>query len=196
MSDHTLPVIHLVRHGETEWSRTGRHTGRTDLPLTPRGEENARRLGDRLRALTVARVFTSPLIRAKRTAELAGFPDAEVDADLTEWHYGLYEGRTTAEIVAARPGWNVFLDGGGPGGETTADVLARVDRVIARVREVNADVLLFSSGHLLRVLAARWVGLDATAGRLFALSTGAVSQLGYDHDLNEPVIRLWNDAGP
>lgn len=194
MSAHTLPVVHLVRHGETEWTRSGQHTGRTDLPLTPRGEDDARQLGDRLRGLTVARVFTSPLIRAKRTAELAGFPDAEVDADLMEWHYGEYEGRTTAAITRDRPGWTVFADGG-PGGETPADVADRADRVIARVRAVNADVLLFSSGHLLRVLAARWVGLDAAAGRLFALSTGTISRLGYDHDLTEPVIRLWNDAG-
>ena len=191
-----LPVVYLVRHGETAWSLSGQHTGRTDLPLTPRGEENARRLGERLRGRSFARVFTSPLQRAARTCELAGFgAAAQVDPDLREWDYGAYEGRKTADILRESPGWQLFRDGC-PGGERPADVGARADRAIARWRAVEGDVLVFSSGHLLRVAAARWLGLDPSAGRYFLLSTATLSLLGYEHGKEEPVIRLWNDARP
>lgn len=189
----SLPVVYLVRHGETEWAVAGRHTGRTDIPLTARGEDDARRVGERLAGRSFARVWTSPAIRARRTCELAGYGTvAEPDPDLWEWDYGEYEGRTAADIRAARPGWQVFADGC-PGGESPAAVAARADRVIARVCGVPGDVLLFSSGHILRVLAARWLGLGPAAGALFLLGTGAVCILGHDHDRSEPAVRLWND---
>jgi len=189
----TLPVIHLARHGETAWSLTGQHTGLTDLPLTERGERNGRRLGERLAGLTFAKVFTSPLQRAARTCELAGFGSvAEVDRDLVEWNYGKYEGLRTAEIRAKHPDWQLFRDGC-PGGELPDQVGARADHVVSRVRAIRGDVLIFSSGHLLRVLAARWLGLEAAAGRFFTLVTASVSVLGYENSLSQPVIRLWND---
>jgi probable phosphoglycerate mutase len=189
-----LPVIYLARHGETAWSLSGQHTGRTDLPLTERGERNASRLGQRLRGSTFARVFTSPLQRAARTCELAGFRAmAEIDVDLLEWDYGDYEGRRTAEIHAERPDWQLFRDGC-PGGESPDQVGARADRAVSRVRAVQGDVLLFSSGHFLRVFAARWLGLEPAGGRYFLLSTASLSALGYEHDLAEPVIRLWNET--
>jgi broad specificity phosphatase PhoE len=189
-----LPVIHLARHGDTAWSVSGQHTGRTDLPLTERGERNARSLGERLRGRKFARVFTSPLQRAMRTCELAGFSGAaEEDPDLVEWDYGEYEGRRTAEIHAERPGWLLFRDGC-PGGEAPDQVGARADRVIARLRAVGGDVLLFSSGHFLRVLTARWLGLDVAAGAYFVLGTASLSTLGYEHDRTEPAIRLWNET--
>jgi probable phosphoglycerate mutase len=189
-----LSVVYLARHGETAWSLSGQHTGRTDLPLTERGERNARALGERLRGMTFAKVFTSPLQRAARTCELAGFGDAaEIDPDLVEWDYGQYEGRRTAEIHTERPDWQLFRDGC-PGGESPDQVGARADRVVSRVRAVNGDVLLFSSGHFLRVLASRWLGLDAAAGRLLLLSTASLSALGYEHHQTEPVIRLWNET--
>ena len=191
----TLPAIYLARHGETAWTLSGQHTGLTDLPLTERGERNARRLEERLRGLTFARVFTSPLQRATRTCELAGFGAlAEIDRDLLEWNYGEYEGRRTADILADRPGWQLFRDGC-PGGESPGQVGARADRVVKRVRAVKGDVLLFSSGHFMRVLAVRWLGLGAAAGRYFLLSTGSLGMLAYEHhSLSEPVIRLWNDT--
>jgi broad specificity phosphatase PhoE len=190
----TLPVTYLARHGETAWSLTGQHTGLTDIPLTERGEHNARRLGERLAALTFAQVFTSPLRRAFRTCELAGFAAvATVDPDLVEWNYGEYEGRRSAEIRAERPDWLLFRDGC-PGGETPVDVGVRADRVVSRVRAVQGDVLLFSIGHFLRVLAARWLGVEPAAGRFFLLSTASLSALGYEHDLTQPVVRLWDDT--
>jgi broad specificity phosphatase PhoE len=190
----SLPNIYLARHGETAWSLSGQHTGLTDIPLTERGERNARRLGERLRGLVFAQVFTSPLVRAHRTCELAGFAaQAQADSDLVEWNYGDYEGKTTEEIHRGRPDWQLFRDGC-PGGESLAEISARADRVVARVRAVGAEVLLFSSGHFLRVLAARWLALSASGGRYLALSTATLSMLGYEHTLNEPVIRLWNDA--
>jgi broad specificity phosphatase PhoE len=189
-----LPVIYLARHGETAWSLTGQHTGLTDLPLTERGEQNAHALGERLIGVNFAKVFTSPLQRATRTCELAGFGAvAEVDRDLLEWNYGQYEGRRTAEIHAERPDWRLFRDGS-PGGESPDQVGARADGVLRRVRAVRADVLLFSSGHFLRVLAARWLGLGPAAGRYLLLSTASLSALGYEHNLGQPVIRLWNDT--
>ena len=190
----TLSVIYLARHGETAWTLSGQHTGLTDIPLTPRGERNARRLQDRLRGLQFAKVFTSPLQRALRTCDLAGFGSlAELDHDLVEWDYGEYEGRITAEIHKERPGWRLFRDGC-PGGETAKDVAERADRIITRLRRVNGNVLIFSSAHFLRVLAARWLGLAPEMGRCFVLSTASVSALGYEHDLSEPVVRLWDDT--
>jgi probable phosphoglycerate mutase len=187
-------MVYLARHGETDWSLAGRHTGRSDVPLTPRGERNATRLGERLRGLAFARVLTSPLQRAARTCALAGFGAlAVVDTDLVEWNYGAYEGLRTAEIRASRPGWRLFHDGC-PGGETAAEVGARADRVVGRVRAVPGDTLIFSSGHLLRVLAARWLGLEPAAGSYFVLGTASLSALGYEHDRSEPVIRLWDDT--
>ena len=191
----TLPIIYVARHGETAWSLSGQHTGLTDLPLTERGERNAVRLGERLKGLPFAKVLTSPLQRAMRTCELAGFGvRAEIDRDLLEWNYGEYEGRRTAEILADRPDWQLFRDGC-PGGESPGQVGARADRMVKRVRAVNGDVLIFSSGHFLRVLAARWLGLQPAAGRFFLLSTGSLGMLAYEHhSLSEPVIRLWNDT--
>jgi broad specificity phosphatase PhoE len=188
-----LPLIYLARHGETAWSLSGQHTGLTDLPLTDRGAQNASRLKERLRGLTFAKVFTSPLRRAVQTCELAGFgPVAEIDRDLVEWNYGAYEGRRTVDIHRERPDWLLFRDGC-PGGETPAEVGARADRVIARVRAANGDVLLFSSGHFLRTLTARWLGLGPSAGRYFQLSTASLSILGFEHQ-SDPVIRLWNET--
>jgi len=188
-----LPTLYIARHGETAWSLSGQHTRLTDLPLTERGQSNARRLGNQLRGRSFAHVFTSPLQRARRTCELAGFgAEAEVDRDLLEWNYGDYEGLRTAEIHAKRPGWELFRDGC-PGGESAGDVGARADRMVDRVRAVQQDVLIFSSGHFLRVLAARWLGLEPEAGRYFLLSTASLSALSYEHDLSQPVIQLWND---
>lgn len=190
----TLPVVYLARHGETAWSRTGQHTGRTDLPLTPRGEDHARRLGPRLANHAFARVYTSPLQRAARTCELAGFKEvAVIDDDLCEWDYGQYEGRRSAEIRAERPEWDLFRDGC-PGGEVPDQVGKRAARVVERVRAAPGDVLLFSSGHLLRIFAARWLGLEASAGRYLLLDTASLSILGYEHNRREPAIRRWNDT--
>ena len=189
-----LPIVYLARHGETAWSLSGQHTGRTDLPLTERGERNARQLGERLQGLAFAKVFTSPLQRAARTCELAGFGKvAQIDRDLVEWDYGQYEGRRSAEILAENPNWQLFWDGC-PGGEKPDQLGDRADRVVLRLRAVTGNVLLFSSGHFLRVLAARWLGLEPAAGRFFMLSTASLSALGYEHNLSEPVIRLWDDT--
>jgi probable phosphoglycerate mutase len=189
-----LPAVYLARHGETAWSLSGQHTGLTDLPLTARGERNARRLGERLAGRTFAKVFASPLQRAAKTCELAGFGGAAVvDPDLVEWNYGDYEGKKTAEILKERPGWRLFRDGC-PGGESVAQIGARADRVLARLRAVGGDVLVFSSGHILRVLAVRWLGLPPSDGRLLLLSTASLSILGYEHEKDEPALRLWNDA--
>lgn len=190
----TFPILYVVRHGETEWSLSGRHTGLTDLPLTRRGEREAEGLRGRLQGMTFGRVLTSPLQRAARTCELAGFGGvAERDPDLVEWDYGRYDGRRTSEIRAEHPGWNVFRDGC-PGGEMPEQVGARADRVAGRVRAIPGDVLIFSSGHFLRVLAARWLGLEAAAGRHFVLGTAGLGALGYEHDRSEPVMRLWNQV--
>ena len=187
-----FPTATLVRHGETAWSLSGQHTGRTDLPLTPHGEELAQGLAERLRGGDFARVFTSPLQRAARTCELAGFGGVAERSDaLLEWDYGDYEGKTTKEILAERPGWQLFRDGC-PNGETASDVGARVDALIEQIRGLDAPVLLFSSAHVLRVLAARWLGLPPDGGRLLVLGTGSLSRLGYEHDRSEPVIQMWN----
>ena len=188
-----LPIVYLARHGETAWTISGQHTGLTDLPLTERGERNARRLKERLRGVTFAKVFTSPLQRVTRTCELAGFGAvAEIDRDLLEWNYGEYEGRLTADIQRERPDWQLFRDGC-PGGESPNEVGVRADRVLQSVRAVAGDVLLFSSAHFLRVFAARWLGLEVAIGRCFMLSTASLSALGYEHNLSQPVIRLWDD---
>jgi probable phosphoglycerate mutase len=196
------PIVALARHGETEWSLSGQHTGLTDLPLTANGEEQARRLGVRLRGMAFARVLTSPLQRAARTCELAGFgANAETDPDLVEWDYGDYEGIRTAEILRTSPGWQLFRDGC-PGGESPEDAGVRADRVIDRLRGAEGDVpgggpgdiIVFSSSHFSRVLAARWLGLPPGAGAYFILNTASLSLLGYEHDQTEPTIRLWNDT--
>jgi probable phosphoglycerate mutase len=180
----------LLRHGATEWSLSGQHTGRTDIPLLEVGREQARGAGELLRDMKFALVLTSPLRRARETCALAGF-DGEPDPDLLEWDYGAYEGLTTAEIQAERPGWSLWTDGviGGEGG---ADVGRRVDRVIQRARLVEGDTLCVAHGHVLRVLAARWLGLPPAGGRLFALGTGTVSILGWERDT--PVVSLWNEG--
>lgn len=189
-----LPLVYLARHGETAWSLSGQHTGLTDLPLTDQGERNARWLGERLTGLPFRAVFTSPLQRARRTCELAGFGAfADIDRDLLEWNYGEYEGRRTAEIRVERPDWLLFRDGC-PGGESPEQIGARADRIVKRIRAVAGDVLLFSSGHFLRVLTARWVGLAPAAGQHFLLTTASLSVLGYEHNLSEPVIRLWDET--
>nr|WP_294848410.1 histidine phosphatase family protein [uncultured Sphingomonas sp.] len=188
-----LPVVTMVRHGETEWSRTGRHTGRTDIPLTAEGRDAALLLRDRLPAGPYAEVRCSPSSRAQDTCRLAGFGDVMIiDEDLAEWDYGEFEGRTTMEIQMGRPGWDIFRDGC-PGGERAADVGARVDRVIRIIRVLDAPCLLFSSAHTMRVMGARWIGLPPEGGALFTLDTATISALGYDHDLTEPAIKRWND---
>jgi broad specificity phosphatase PhoE len=188
-----LPIVFLARHGETAWTLSGQYTGLTDLPLTERGERNARRLEERLRGLSFAKVFTSPLQRARRTCELAGVgPVAEIDRDLVEWNYGDYDGRHSAEIHREHPDWILFRDGC-PGGESPNDVGARADSAIKRVRAIEGNVLLFSSCHFLRVFAARWLGLEPAAGRFFLLSTASLSALSYEHNLSQPAIRLWDD---
>jgi broad specificity phosphatase PhoE len=193
-TESKLPLVYLARHGETAWTISGQHTGLIDLPLTERGERNARRLGKRLTGLPLARVFTSPLRRASRTCELAGFGAvAEVDGDLVEWNYGAYEGMTPAEIDQQRPDWELFRDGC-PGGESVMDVADRANGVIDRLRAIDGNVLLFSSRHFLDVFAARWLGLDPAAGRYFFLGTAALSIVGYNHGLHNPVVRLWNDC--
>jgi broad specificity phosphatase PhoE len=189
----SLPRVYLARHGETAWTISHQHTGRTDIPLTARGEANARSLGERLRGETFELVFVSPLGRARRTCELAGFgAQARSEADLLEWDYGAYEGRTTAEIRAERPGWYLFRDGC-PDGESVEAVGARADRVVARLKRARGRVILFGHSHFFRVLAARWLGLPAADARHFVLGTAALSVLGYEHTLDEPAILLWND---
>jgi broad specificity phosphatase PhoE len=188
-----LPVVYMARHGNTAWTRTGQHTGLSDLPLTPDGERNAVRLGERLKGMKFAQVFTSPLQRAARTCELSGFgAGATIDRDLVEWDYGKYEGLTSAEILRQNPSWDLFRDGV-PGGESPEQIGERADRVVERVRSVTGDVLLFSSGHFIRVFTARWLGLGADGGRYVLLNPASLSALSYEHNLSRPVIRLWND---
>jgi broad specificity phosphatase PhoE len=184
--------IVLVRHGETEWSSAGKHTGRTDIPLTEGGRSQARMVGAALRKRRFAAVWTSPLSRALETCRLAGFGDVAVPSEeLAEWDYGEYEGRTTLEIRRERPDWTLWRDGV-PGGETVDEVEARVDRALAEVASVDGDALVFAHGHVLRVLAARWLGLEPAEGRLFALDPATLSVLGYERETQ--VIRLWNQA--
>lgn len=193
MTNVTAPQLWLVRHGATEWSTAGRHTGRTDLPLTDEGVEQAEAATALLAELhpdpSFARVLTSPLLRARQTAEVAGHADAAVDEDLQEWDYGTYDGRTTADIRSECPGWSLWRDGC-PGGETAAEVGARADRVIDRLSDFDGDVLLFAHGHLLRVLGARWVGLPPEDGALLRLDTASLSVLGWERE--QRVVTAWN----
>ena len=190
----TVPSLWLARHGETAWTLSRQHTGRTDLPLTAAGEASARdELAPKLAGVSFDLVLSSPLRRALDTARAAGFPDPQVDERLREFDYGDYEGLTTAEIQRDRPDWDLWTDGC-PGGESPADVGARADRVLSWVLAGPGNVLLFSSGHFLRVLAARWVGLDPAGGRYLLLSTASLSAVGYEHNRSEPVVRFWNDT--
>ena len=185
--------VYLVRHGETAWTITGQHTGRTDLALTCRGEEEARALGPRLKGLRFDHVLSSPLRRALRTCELVGFMGlATLDRDLLEWDYGLYEGRTLVDIHQERPEWELFRDGC-PSGESVLQITERVDRIVSRLRALKGSVLIFSSGHVLRVLAARWIDSSAALGRRLVLDPACVCVLGYDHRGTDSVIRLWNN---
>jgi broad specificity phosphatase PhoE len=182
----------LVRHGETEWSRAGKHTGRTDVPLTEQGRRQAEAVGAALGDRDFALVLTSPLARALETCRLAGFGDlAEPRDELMEWDYGAYEGRTTSEIREERPGWTLWRDGVRKG-ETIEQVGQRVDRVLEQIRSLQGGALLFAHGHVLRVLTARWLELEPEAGRLFALDPATLSTLGYERET--PVIQLWNEA--
>jgi broad specificity phosphatase PhoE len=189
----SLPKLYIARHGDTAWTDAHRHTGRVDLPLNERGEEHARQLGRGLAPIPFVRVFTSPLRRVTRTCALAGFGAvAKIDRDLLEWDYGPYEGKTTREIVQERPGWEQFRDGC-PGGESAQDVADRADRFIARVHELAGDVLAFSSGHVIRMIAARWLGLPPAAARCFFCEPGSVGVLGFEHDSrDQPILQLWN----
>ena len=193
----TTPDVWLIRHGETEWTVSRRHTGLTNLPLTLAGEEQAKALRRRLKGISFARVFCSPLQRAARTCELAGYDSvAEVDKNLVEWNYGAYEGKMRPEIFADRPDWIIFRDGC-PNGQSPTDVAVRADRVISRIRTIDGNVAILSSGHFLRVLIARWLGLDPSAGRYFKLGTAALSVLTCDHsNVSEPAIRLLNERPP
>lgn len=188
-----LPKLYLARHGDTAWTDSHQHTGRTDVPLNERGEDRARQLGKVLSPFRFVHVFTSPLKRVAKTCALAGFSEvAEIDRDLLEWDYGRHEGKTTSDIVKERPGWELFRDGC-PDGESAEDVAARADRFIARVHDLGGVVLAFSSGHIIRMIAARWLGLPPAAGRCFYCQPGNVGELGFEHDSrDEPIVRLWN----
>jgi broad specificity phosphatase PhoE len=194
MGDATRPEIVLVRHGETDWSRSGRHTGRTDVPLTDAGRAAARRLSTSMSNRRFERVFTSPLQRASETCRLAGFGEAAEECErLLEWDYGDYEGISTADVRTKRPGWTTWRDGC-PGGETANDVGARIDPLVQELRRSSGDVALFGHGHALRVLAARWIELPAVAGERLVLATASVSVLGYERET--PAIRRWNETMP
>jgi probable phosphoglycerate mutase len=192
-----LPQVYLVRHGATSWSVDGRHTGRTEIPLTEQGEKNARGLAVRLGPVAFGHVFTSPRLRARRTCELAGLGrTAEIEPDLAEWDYGEYEGKRSADVLVVRPGWNLFRDGC-PGGETPGQVAGRADRLIARLRALEGNVALFSHGHFGRVLGARWIGLPVDEGARFLLDTASVSILAFEHgNPDAPAIALWNGRAP
>jgi broad specificity phosphatase PhoE len=204
----TLPRLFLARHGDTAWTESHQHTGRTDLPLNERGEEHARQLGAYLQQFSFSCVFTSPLQRASKTCELAGFPltppsspsrdggertvAAEVDLDLIEWDYGRFEGKTIGDVLKEQPGWELYRDGC-PGGEAPDDVALRADRFIARAHAIVGDVLAFSSGHIIRMIAARWLGLPPAAGRHFFCDPASVGVLDFEHDhYGQPIVRLWN----
>lgn len=191
--NESLPEVYLARHGETAWSLSGRHTGRTDIPLTERGELNARRLGGRLEGIAFTEVLVSPLQRARRTCELAGFSSvAQVTPDLIEWDYGDYEGQRTADIRRERPDWYLFRDGC-PGGESLAAVGARADRLVSRLRGDGGRILLFGHGHFTRILAVRWIGFSSGDARHLLLSTASLGVISYEHTLDDPAILLWND---
>jgi broad specificity phosphatase PhoE len=183
--------IYLVRHGETEWTLSGQHTGSTDIPLTLNGEQQARMLRDKLAHLSPLSVFTSPLQRASRTCELAGFHQAQIDPDLVEWNYGDYEGLTSQKIHKTQPDWTIFKNGA-PHGESLKDVQSRADRILSKLEEIQGNIMLFSHGHFLRVLATRWLQLPVQDGRLFALFPASVSILGFEK--NTKVLQLWNST--
>ena len=186
-----VPTIYLARHGETEWSKDGRHTGRTDIPLTPQGEADGRKLGERLKGLSFNHVFSSPLLRARHTAELAGFTP-EIEPDLIEWSYGQYEGKTSSQIRSTVSAWNLFLDGC-PGGETPEEIAARGDSLVRRLKGLTGNVICFAHGHILRVLAARWIDQPVILAGGLLLGTATLSILSFDHnDPDEPAIKLWN----
>ena len=188
------PRLFLIRHGETEWSLSGRHTGSTDIALTPHGEDEARELGRDLAGIAFASVLTSPRLRARRTAEFAGLGAGEIEPDLAEWNYGDYEGRLSVDIWKERPGWDIFRDGC-PGGETPDEVGSRADRLLDRLGRERGDIALVSHGHFGRVLAVRWIGLPVSAGRRFATSTASLGILARDTtSLAAPVLTLWNHA--
>ena len=188
-----MPKLFLTRHGDTAWTDSRQRTGRTDIPLNAAGEERAREIGERLRRYSFACVFTSPLQRASKTCELAGFGEvARVDPDLVEWDYGRFEGMVLKQVLKEWPGWELYRDGC-PDGESPGEVAARADRFIARVREIGGDVLAFSSGHIIRMIAARWLGLPPAAGRFFYCRPASVGVLGFEHkNRDEPIIGLWN----
>ena len=189
------PRLFLLRHGNTDWSDSRKHTGRTDISLNASGEQHALLFGSRLKGETFARIFVSPLIRVRRTCELAGFAeDAEVDPDLTEWDYGDYEGLLTADVHRTRPDWYLYRDGA-PGGESPEQVAARADRFIQRVRSIDGEVAAFSSAQIIRMIAARWLGLPPLAAQYFYTDTASVGILGYEHDRSRPVVHLWDDVG-
>jgi len=188
---NALPTIYLARHGETEWSKSGQHTSRTDLPLLTSGEEAAKQLSKRLTGLTFTHVFSSPLSRARRTAELAGF-SPEIDPDLFEWNYGDFEGLKSAEITARQPGWNLFRDGA-PGGESPEEIAARADRLVTKLKGLTGNVLCFAHGHILRVVAARWIHYPVLLATNMLLDTATISVLSFNHGkLDEPAIKVWN----
>ena len=189
----SLPTVYLCRHGETPWSPVARHSGRKDLPLTEAGEEQARLLGERLRGLEFARAYTSPLSRARRTCELAGFDSPEVFDELMEWDYGDYQGLTAVEVRERNPSWFLFRDGC-PGGETLADVAARARVMVDRLSATTGRSIVFAHGHLLRILAVLWLRLEPDAARLLLLKPASISILAFEHDRREePIIKLWND---
>jgi probable phosphoglycerate mutase len=187
-----LPALYVIRHGNTDWADAGKHTGRTNIPLNAQGEARARQLGAELGKILFARVFTSPLLRAHKTCELSGLGSGAIsDPDLMEWDYGKYEGLLTAEILRDNPGWELFRDGA-PGGESPADIARRADRFVQKARQVQGNVAAFSSGHMIRTIAARWLGLEPRYGRVFFCTTASIGILGYEHSLGEPVMKLWN----
>ncbi len=191
---NSFPKLFLVRHGSTDWSESRQHTGLTDIALNAKGEQSALRLKDRLALERFEKVFTSPLVRAKRTCELAGLLDsAEVQGELVEWNYGSYEGLTTVDIHKLQPDWNLFLNGT-PNGESPDQVASRADFFLKIVRSYHCNIVAFSSGHLIRMIAARWLNQPPQAGQYFLSSTASLSVLGYEHDLEEPTILLWNET--
>jgi len=188
-----LPQLFLVRHGDTEWTVARKHTGRTDIPLNAMGEKRAAQLGERLRGFSFTHVYTSPLQRASKTCELAGFgAKAEVDRDLVEWDYGRFEGMLTADIVKERPNWELFRDGC-PGGESPGDVAARADRFVAKAQKSTGNVVAFSSGHTIRMITARWLKMSPETARVFFCRPASIGVLGFEHDRrDEPVLQLWD----
>jgi broad specificity phosphatase PhoE len=190
-----FPRLFLLRHGNTDWSDSGKHTGRTDIPLNATGEQHARLLGERLKGERFSRVFVSPLLRVRRTCQLAGLADqGEINQDLTEWDYGDYEGLLTANVHRTRPEWNLYRDGA-PNGESAEQVAARADQFIELVRPITGDVAAFSSAQIIRMIAARWLGLPPVAAKYFYTDTASVGILGYEHNRSQPVIHLWDDVG-